>query len=134
MISMGQECSICIQHGGDFIWSLGLRLNDFNFYMMVRKICCLYSVIFLLWAIVLKVVKVQVIWNCSEQNIFILVDKMFQHISAGLQYWLTDYSQIYCHIVQFGLSSFCVITLVFYNLPNKCKGPSSHFLLSGFLC
>ena len=40
--------------------------------------------LFLFWAIVLKVVKLQVIWSCSEQNIFILVDKMFQHISAGL--------------------------------------------------
>ena len=39
---------------------------------------------FLFWAIVLKVVKLQVIWSCSEQNIFILVDKMFQHISVGL--------------------------------------------------
>ena len=33
---------------------------------------------------VLKEVKLQVIWSCSEQNIFILVDKMFQHISVGL--------------------------------------------------
>ena len=32
----------------------------------------------------LKVVKLQVIWSCSEQNIFILVDKMFQYISAGV--------------------------------------------------
>ena len=34
--------------------------------------------VFLFWAIVLKVVKLQVIWGCSEQNIFNLVDKMFQ--------------------------------------------------------
>ena len=40
--------------------------------------------LFLFWAIVLKVVKSQVIWSYSEQNIFILVDKMFQHISVGL--------------------------------------------------
>ena len=40
--------------------------------------------LFLFWAIVLKLVKLQVIWSCSEQNIFILVDKMFQHISVGL--------------------------------------------------
>ena len=32
----------------------------------------------------LKVVKLQVIWSCSEQNIFILIDRMFQHISVGL--------------------------------------------------
>ena len=32
----------------------------------------------------MKVVKLQVIWSCSEQNIFVLVDKMFQHISVGL--------------------------------------------------
>ena len=32
----------------------------------------------------LKVVKLQVISSCSEQNIFILVDKLFQHISVGL--------------------------------------------------
>ena len=32
----------------------------------------------------LKVVKSQVIWSCSEQNIFISVDKIFQHISVGL--------------------------------------------------
>ena len=32
----------------------------------------------------LKLVKLQVIWSCSEQNIFILVGKMFQHISVGL--------------------------------------------------
>ena len=32
----------------------------------------------------LKVVKLQVIWSCSEQIIFSLVDKMFQHISVGL--------------------------------------------------
>ena len=30
----------------------------------------------------LKVVKLEVISSCSEQNIFILVDKMFQHISV----------------------------------------------------
>ena len=41
----------------------------------------LLSAKFLFWAIVLKVVKLQVISSCSEQNIFILVDKMFQHIS-----------------------------------------------------
>ena len=33
---------------------------------------------------VLKAVKLQVISNCSEQNIIILVDKMFQHISVRL--------------------------------------------------
>ena len=32
----------------------------------------------------LKVVKLQVISSCSEQNIFILVDKMFHHISVQL--------------------------------------------------
>ena len=32
----------------------------------------------------LKVVKLQVISSCSEQNIFILVDKMFRYISIGL--------------------------------------------------
>ena len=32
----------------------------------------------------LKVVKFHVISRCSEQNIFILVDKMFQHISVRL--------------------------------------------------
>ena len=31
-----------------------------------------------------KVVKLHVISSCSEQNIFILVDKIFQHISVGL--------------------------------------------------
>ena len=40
--------------------------------------------LFLFWAIVLKVVKLQVIWSCSEQNIFVLVDKMLQHTSVGL--------------------------------------------------
>ena len=40
--------------------------------------------LFLSCAIVLKLVKLQVISSCSEQNIFILVDKMFQHISVGL--------------------------------------------------
>ena len=29
-------------------------------------------------------IKLQVISSCSEQNIFILVDKIFQHISVGL--------------------------------------------------
>ena len=32
----------------------------------------------------LKVVKSEVISSCSERNIFILVDKIFQHISVGL--------------------------------------------------
>ena len=45
---------------------------------------CVFLVLGMFWAIVLKVVKLQIIWSCSEQNIFILVDKMFQHISAGL--------------------------------------------------
>ena len=44
----------------------------------VRNICYLYCVLFLFWAIVLKIVKLQVISSCSEQNIFILVDKMLQ--------------------------------------------------------
>ena len=59
--------------------NLGLRLNDFNFYVM-GYIYCLYCLLFLFCGIVLKVVKLQVISSCSEQNIFILVDKMFQHI------------------------------------------------------
>ena len=46
--------------------------------------CCLYCPYFLFRAIVLKVVKSQVIPSSSEQNIFILVDKIFQHISVGL--------------------------------------------------
>ena len=40
--------------------------------------------LFLFGAIMLKVVKLQVIWSCFEQNIFILVDKMFQRFSVGL--------------------------------------------------
>ena len=32
----------------------------------------------------LKVVKLQVIWSCSKQKIFILVDKVFQHSSVVL--------------------------------------------------
>ena len=36
----------------------------------VRNICCLYCLLFLFCAIVLKVVKLQVISSCSEQNIF----------------------------------------------------------------
>ena len=53
----------------------GLHFNDFNIYVM-GKICCLYCLLFLFCAIVLKVVKLQVISSSSEQNIFILVDKM----------------------------------------------------------
>ena len=63
--------------------NFGLRFNDFNFYIMGKKYV-LYCLLFLFYAIVLKVVKLQVILSCSEQNIFILVDKMVQHITVGL--------------------------------------------------
>ena len=55
---------------------------DFNFYVMDKKNSMLY--LYCLRAFVLKVVKLQVISSCSEQNIFIMVDKMFQHISVLL--------------------------------------------------
>ena len=67
-----------------FCWNLGCHLNDFNFYVMGKKYMLSLLCAFLVWAIVLKVVKLQVILSCSEQNIFILVDKMFWHISVGL--------------------------------------------------
>ena len=63
-----------------------------SIFTWLGTICCHYSVLFWFCAIVLKVVKLQVIWSWSEQNIFILVDKP---ISVGCQDWLTDYSQIY---------------------------------------
>ena len=50
----------------------------------VRNIFCHYCVLFLFWAIVLKVLTLQVISSCAEQNIFISVDKMFQHICVRL--------------------------------------------------
>ena len=58
-----------------FWWILSLRLNDFNCTWLVRNIWCLYSVLFLFWTIVLKVVKLQVIWSCSEQNILFWLTK-----------------------------------------------------------
>ena len=86
---------ICSNHG--------LCLNNFIFYMMGKKfICCLYCLLYLFCAIVLKVVKLQVISSCSEQNIFILVDIMFQLISVGLSR-LIDRSftnLLYIHITE----------------------------------
>ena len=68
-----------------FIWSnCGLPFNDFNFYVWVRKNSCLYCLLFLFCATMLKLVRLQIILSCSQQNIFILVDKVFQHISVGL--------------------------------------------------
>ena len=56
--------------------NLGLRLNDFNFYVMCKKYTLsLLSALLILCNRVEKVVKLQVISSCSEQNIFILVDK-----------------------------------------------------------
>ena len=52
--------------------------------MIGKKYVCLYFLQFLFCAIVFKVVKLQVISRCSEQNIFSLFDKMFQHISSGV--------------------------------------------------
>ena len=46
--------------------------------------CCPYCPQFLFSAIVVKVVKLRVILSCSEQNIFVLGDKMFQLISVLL--------------------------------------------------
>ena len=51
--------------------------------VFVPSVCCLYCPQ-VFCGIVLKVVKCQVISSCSEQNIFILVDKMFQPISVLL--------------------------------------------------
>ena len=67
-----------------FCSNFGLRLYDFNFYVLEKTVCYLCCLPFLFCAVVLKVVKLQVIWSCSEQNVFILVDKMFQHISVRL--------------------------------------------------
>ena len=60
-----------------------------------------YSVLLLFWAIVLKVVKLQVIWSCSEQNNFILVDKMFQHISVGLSRLI---DRLYTHLLNINIT------------------------------
>ena len=70
--------------------NFGLRLNDFSFYVMGKK----YMLPLLSAFYVLKVVKLQTISSYSEQNIFILLDKMFQHISVLLSR-LIERSHIY---------------------------------------
>ena len=61
-----------------------------------KIICCLNCLLFLFCAIVLKVVELQIISICSEQNIFILLYKICQHIFQYVCHdWLTDHSQIY---------------------------------------
>ena len=69
-----------------FCSNLGLSLHDFNFDVIGKR-----YMLFLLCAIMLNIVKLQVMSRCSDQNIFILVDKMFNIF----QYVLSDYSQIY---------------------------------------
>ena len=54
------------------------------FYVMGKKYAVFTDCFFLFCAIVLKVVKLQVISSCPEQNIFILVSRMFQQISVRL--------------------------------------------------
>ena len=56
--------------------NFGFRLNDFNFYVMGKAYVVFIVRNSCFGAIVLKVVKLQVISSCSEQNIFILVHKM----------------------------------------------------------
>ena len=48
-------------HGDSISSNLELLLNDFSFYVM--DICCLYCLLFLFCAIVLKVVKLQVFFR-----------------------------------------------------------------------
>ena len=62
----------------------------------------------------LKVVKLQVTSSCSEQNIFILVDKMFQHISV-FQHIFILVDKMFQHI-SVGLSR--LIDRLFTNLLN----------------
>ena len=59
---------------------------------------------FLFCAIVLKVVKLEVISSCSEQNIFSLVDKMFQLISLLLSR-LTD--QLFTYLLNINIGKTC---------------------------
>ena len=81
--------SVCIQYGSNFwyilvllgdsilLFNFGLRFNDFNFYVMGEKyVLSLLSAILVLCNPV-KLVRLQVILSCSEQNIFSLVDKCF---------------------------------------------------------
>ena len=63
--------------------NLGLRLND-HFYAMGKKYMLSVCPQFLFCTKVLKVVKLQVVSSCSERNILILVNQMFQHISVLL--------------------------------------------------
>ena len=65
-----------------FCSNLGLHLYDFNFDVMGKKYMRSLLCAILVLGNLLKVVKLQAILSCSEQNIFILVDKMFQHISV----------------------------------------------------
>ena len=58
-----------------------------------------------LWAIVLKVVKLQIIISsCSEQNIFILVDKMFQNISVVLSRLI---DRLFTHLLNINITQTC---------------------------
>ena len=61
-----------------------LRFNDFNLYVMGKKYVLFLSSAILVLCNRVKVVKLQVILSCPEQNILILVDKMFRHISVRL--------------------------------------------------
>ena len=60
--------------------------------------------LFLFWAIVLKVEKIQVISSCSEQNIFMLVDKMFQHISVRLSRRI---NRLYTNLLNINITETC---------------------------
>ena len=66
--------------------------------------CCLYCQLFLFCEIVLKVVKLQVIVSCSEQNIFILVDKMFQNISVLLSRLI---DRIFTYLLNINITKTC---------------------------
>ena len=93
----GLAYSVCIWYGGEFIYvwilhgdsiSLFRSWAPFRWVQFVRDGQEIYAV-FTVWyscfcAIVLKVVKLQVISGCSKQNIFILVYKIFQYISLQL--------------------------------------------------
>ena len=78
-----------------FCSNLGLRLNDINCYVMGKKYMLSLCLLFLFCGIVIKVVKLQVISSYSEQNIFILVYNMFQHISVHSSRLMRGYSHIY---------------------------------------
>ena len=132
-----QVYAICKEYGGKFwyawvlhgdsilLFKLWAPFEWFNCTWWVWNMCCLYCLQFLFCAIVLKVVKLQVISSfsvpdglsllsailvlcncvkssklqvissCSEQNIFSLVDKCFNIFQYFCQDWLTDYSHIF---------------------------------------